>query len=381
MKNKLKFILIMIMLLIVDVNTLAQPFSFTNSDVNIRREELKRDINGYKDKRGIIERIEYEIENMYLAVEYYDNKIELYLNEIETVDSEICSMESEVHKISEKINNVNNKVVEERTTFYKRVRDMYINGDMFYIEVLLKSEGFLEFFDNIGVLQSVIKYNDKVISNLISKENDLKQLREKYDKDLASFKSLKAKKEDKIQEFEKAKEEQKNMIAKTQERRKYYISILPRYRETMNEKQKQIENVTVSIAALAIQRENKLYSRGENKISPSDVVAYSAKFLGKPYEWGSVGPNSFDCSGYVKYVYSYFGIELKRTTYEQYIQGVYVNRNELRQGDLVFFGYGAPHHVGIYVGNDCYIHAPTSGDYIRVSRLSRSDYFTARRLF
>lgn len=381
MRNKLKFILIIMILLIMNVKALAKPFSSISLDGNVRREELRREINGYKDERGIIDRIEDEIENMYLAVEHYDTKIKLYLDEIETVDNEICSMENEINKISNEINYMNDKLELERAKFYKRVREMYMNGDVFYIEILFESKGIVEVYDNIGALQCLVKYNDKMISNLVNKENDLKQLRQKHDEDLASLMSLKSRKEDRIYEFEKAKEDQKKIIVKAKERKEYYISILPSYRNRMDEKQRQIENVTISIAALANQRENKFYSRGENEISPSDVVAYSAKFLGKPYEWGAVGPNSFDCSGYVKYVYSYFGIELKRTTYEQYIEGVHVSKDELRQGDLVFFGYGIPNHVGIYLGNDCYIHAPTSGDYVRVSHLSRSDYFGARRLF
>lgn len=110
-------------------------------------------------------------------------------------------------------------------------------------------------------------------------------------------------------------------------------------------------------------------------------MAYANNFLGTPYVWGANGPTSFDCSGFVKYVYSNFGVDLERGTYDQVNQGVSVAREDLQPGDLVFFGSSSdPHHVGIYVGDNSYIHAPRTGDVVKISPLTRSDYLTARRV-
>ena len=57
-----------------------------------------------------------------------------------------------------------------------------------------------------------------------------------------------------------------------------------------------------------------------------------------------------------------------------------VDRSDLQPGDLVFFGTGSPHHMGIYIGNGNYIHAPHTGDVIKISSLNRTDYMTARRV-
>ena len=115
--------------------------------------------------------------------------------------------------------------------------------------------------------------------------------------------------------------------------------------------------------------------------SQNNVVAYATNFIGRPYQWGATGPDTFDCSGFVQYVYSHFGVGLSRTTYTQINEGTYVSRSDLQPGDLVFFGSsGNPHHVGMYVGDNCYIHAPRTGDYIKISPLTRSDYLTARRV-
>lgn len=112
------------------------------------------------------------------------------------------------------------------------------------------------------------------------------------------------------------------------------------------------------------------------------VVANAKKYLNTPYKWGGSSPSEgFDCSGLVQYVYKQVGIQLNRTTYDQIKQGTPVSKNQLQVGDAIFFGSPSnPHHVGLYMGNGQYIHAPQSNDVIKISNLnSRSDYLTARR--
>lgn len=93
--------------------------------------------------------------------------------------------------------------------------------------------------------------------------------------------------------------------------------------------------------------------------------ASSNEFLGIPYVWGGTTKDGFDCSGFVQYVYFQFGYTLNRTADAQSTQGTRVDRSELKPGDLVFFsGYG---HVGIYIGDDKFVHASNSG--IKVSSL------------
>lgn len=124
------------------------------------------------------------------------------------------------------------------------------------------------------------------------------------------------------------------------------------------------------------------YVNGMGNSIGEQVVRNAQQYLGKPYRWGGSNPSeSFDCSGLVQYVYKQVGIGLNRTTYDQVKQGTPVAKNQLQVGDAVFFGSpSAPHHVGIYMGNGQYIHAPKTGDVIKVSSLnSRSDYATARR--
>jgi cell wall-associated NlpC family hydrolase len=112
------------------------------------------------------------------------------------------------------------------------------------------------------------------------------------------------------------------------------------------------------------------------------VVDYAKRFRGIRYVYGGSSPQSgFDCSGFVRFVYAHFGLSLAHSSYAQFDRGRRVSRSALRPGDLVFFdGLG---HVGIYVGNGRFIHAPHTGTRVQIQTLGgwySSRFVGARRL-
>ena len=109
------------------------------------------------------------------------------------------------------------------------------------------------------------------------------------------------------------------------------------------------------------------------------AVQEAYRQLGKPYRWGAEGPDSFDCSGLSKWAWAKAGVSLPHYSRAQYNEGRHVSQGELQPGDLVFFG-NPIHHLGIYVGNGNMIHAPQTGDVVKVSPAFRSDYTGAVRL-
>jgi cell wall-associated NlpC family hydrolase len=105
----------------------------------------------------------------------------------------------------------------------------------------------------------------------------------------------------------------------------------------------------------------------------TQVVAIAMRYLGVPYRWGGASPSTgFDCSGFTMYVYAKIGVSLPHYAASQYGMGVAVSRSQLQPGDLVFFrGLG---HMGMYVGGGNFIHAPHTGDVVKISSLSDSYY-------
>jgi len=118
------------------------------------------------------------------------------------------------------------------------------------------------------------------------------------------------------------------------------------------------------------------------------VVRLAKKYLGYDYVWGAESPKSgFDCSGFVYYVLNHCGIEVKRTSAAELAKkGDYVKRSKLKPGDLVFFSRGSSYidHVGIYIGDDQFIHAANPSKGVVITDLSEdyysNSYETARRL-
>jgi peptidoglycan DL-endopeptidase CwlO len=112
------------------------------------------------------------------------------------------------------------------------------------------------------------------------------------------------------------------------------------------------------------------------------VVGIAMQYLGVPYVWGGASPSGFDCSGFSMYVFAQIGVSLPHHAASQYGMGTAVSRDQLQAGDLVFFnGLG---HMGIYIGGGQFIHAPHTGDVVKISSLSDSwyaaTYVGARRL-
>jgi len=112
----------------------------------------------------------------------------------------------------------------------------------------------------------------------------------------------------------------------------------------------------------------------------AQVIHSARQMLGKPYYWGSANPRrGFDCSGLVKYSHEQTRLHLPRTSASQYQLSRKVARDKLQPGDLVFFRTRARQvsHVGIYLGDKQFIHAPRRGKAVRVSSLD-STYWKKR---
>ena len=98
----------------------------------------------------------------------------------------------------------------------------------------------------------------------------------------------------------------------------------------------------------------------------SGVAGIALKYLGTPYVYGGTSPSGFDCSGFTQYVFRQVGISLPRTSGAQSRSGQYVSLSNIKSGDLLY----GPGHVGIYIGNGQYVHAPVPGQSVRVQSIS-----------
>lgn len=150
-------------------------------------------------------------------------------------------------------------------------------------------------------------------------------------------------------------------------------------------------NGTVGYVAcqyLSVRSLGNTTSRSGTRPSLTDntsLIEFAKKYIGVPYVYGGTTPSGFDCSGFVQYVFSNFGVKLSRTTYTQVNEGVAVSKENLKTGDLVFFGTASNvSHVGIYISDGNFIHASKPGDTVKINSLYSDyyvrNYYTARRV-
>lgn len=134
--------------------------------------------------------------------------------------------------------------------------------------------------------------------------------------------------------------------------------------------------IQMMIAVLLITVVPFMSSTQVSAATPNEVASYAKKFLGVPYKFGGTTPSGFDCSGYIRYVFNHFNIDLPRTSAEQYRLGTSVSKSNLQPGDLVFFANTYKpgiSHTGIYLGNGQFISAENEG--VAISNLNTNPYW------
>ena len=142
------------------------------------------------------------------------------------------------------------------------------------------------------------------------------------------------------------------------------------------------EDITENIDLAELEKEKKSNEELLGKWNSPDerklFIKVATGFLGAPYRLGGSTVRGIDCSAYVRKMYEFFDITLPRTAREQSTVGVSVEREELEEGDLVFFRTRRPiGHVGIYIGNNEFVHASRSSKAVRIDSLDRP-YFQKR---
>lgn len=380
----------------------AQPTeSQLNNQLKQQQSELQKNKNalqGLQDKRqdieDAIEMLDFDIEELMRSIDSTKKKIEQVQNDIKAAEEEIKKTEEEMQI--------------EKDLFNSRMRAMYINGVDGYLNIILESKGFSDFLSRMEDVRRIAEADQKIIAELKAKKEEVDKKKKTLDDKNASLQAMKAENEQKLAKLQKSKDEQAKLIAELKTQEKQYSDEIKASQNRIKEVTDQLDRIrsnpvpTVSSSSggsgSAAGNSSKggssttgtNASRGGSGISydstfGNNVVVLAYKFEGTPYVYGGSSPSGFDCSGFVQYVYKRLGVSLPRTAASQANVGASVSYNNLQPGDLVFFKRGGRpvHHVGIYVGNGCYIHAPQTGDVVKVSDLTRRvgrDYYGARRI-
>ncbi|WP_030163719.1 C40 family peptidase [Spirillospora albida] len=168
-----------------------------------------------------------------------------------------------------------------------------------------------------------------------------------------------------------------------------------RARKSAEERARQVEKLRTDLDAQR-KKVTQLYEKVRGRLVKKDpsqlaklpvvgtgkaaqALRFAMTKLGRPYVWGAEGPSTFDCSGLTMWAYKQVGISLPHYTGSQWNAGTHISRGQLQPGDLVFF-YSDLHHMGMYVGDGKMIHAPQTGDVVKIAPIGGRPYAGAVRV-
>ena len=116
-------------------------------------------------------------------------------------------------------------------------------------------------------------------------------------------------------------------------------------------------------------------SSGSSSDLGQQIATYAQQYVGYPYVYGGKSPSGFDCSGFMQFVFAQFGYQINRTATAQLANGYYVEYDDLKPGDIIYFGFGSTaSHVGMYIGNGQFVHAQNSSTGVVITSLSEPWY-------
>jgi cell wall-associated NlpC family hydrolase len=218
-----------------------------------------------------------------------------------------------------------------------------------------------DYLHNAEMLSRTSDRQAGALRALGSKQRELAQERATATQQLKSLEEARA----------KAGEKKDAVQGKLREARKLLNSLTAQQRARMEAAQERTDAASGSSDAPASYN-GPASGRGRNAIE----FAYAQ--LGKPYEWGSTGPNSYDCSGLVGASWRSAGVSLPRTVKQMYDAGRKVAKSDLQPGDVIYW-YNDNQHNGMYIGNGKAIHAPRTGKNIEIVPLDSMPFYAASR--
>lgn len=317
-------------------------------------------------------------------VSEFDSKIVTLMDKKNTTEKSILDKQNEIAEKQEEVYKARVKLQESEENFKNRVRAVYKNGNDVVVEVLTESKSIGDLIERTQTVREVSKREETIMQTIKVEKDRLGKKKSEFEKEVVTLNTLKDELQKQIDETNKQIESQKTVLAEAESIKNKYATEIKAIEDEIVAKAERVEAAQQSTAIIA-QASSVAPTRGAQESATANalaVVEEAKRHLGKAYVWGATGPDTFDCSGLVQYVYRSVGVSLPRTTYDQVKKGTYVPKGQEQPGDLVFFGpNNAPTHVGIYVGNGVYIHAPQENEFVRYDDLSRRrNYCQARRI-
>lgn len=315
--------------------------------------------------RAELQRRQAELDAFKAQLDQLDRELGIAAEEYNAANERLKGLQERLEMAHQDLGAANTALTEQETLLATRVEAMYRDGESSSAEILLGSQSIPDFFERLDFIRTISSADADLAKQLrVQRDQIAEQERQLQDAEI----------EARALEF-------------ALKARKVEIELRIADRQAIyNASQADMLALLDSEAARRSGEELALFreiiagaSQAGVSVEPNSPAETVLSYHGIPYVWAGDDPTGFDCSGLTMYVMRQHGVDLPHHAASQYLLGTPVAASQLRSGDLVFFG-SPVYHVGMYIGGGYFVHAPRTGDFVKVSRLAdRSDFVGARR--
>ncbi len=305
------------------------------------------------------------IDEFMAQLDALDRELEVASEQYNASVDRLADMRSRVDAVEGDLTNARNAYLVQSEILDSRADSIYREGSLAGIEILLDSKSVSDFMSRVKFLNTLGVRDAEIAASL----NGQKQLLEQQAVELRNSKAVAE-----SLEFE-LKARQIEIMLRIAEREALVTDAKDDLREFLDSEAARRQSDEAAMLAGILSGA----SEAGIQVQPGGPVETALAYHGTPYLWAGEKPGGFDCSGLLLYVFNQHGVTLPHYSGSQFQLGTKVPVADLQPGDAVFFG-SPIHHVGMYMGGGYFIHAPRTGDFVKISKLAeRSDYAGGRR--
>jgi peptidoglycan DL-endopeptidase CwlO len=330
----------------------------------------------YGDAKTQVDSLQVQADYVQADIDKLDANLESYAESFNQMQLRLTDVNNQMSDLRRQLKVAQDDHDYRVSKFEDRICALYESGgNDQLLSLLLGAKGLDDFINRVRLISMLADQDKQLVVNLDDSTKNLDDLLGRVDQSKRDELSLRTQIEDQQKQIETTMAERQSTLDGLDSKITTVI--------TQEQQRQQEEQVRLRQALNALLNGGQVYS-GPLPQTNSEILNQfletAAYYIGIPYVWAGDRPSTgFDCSGYVAYVFKQHGVDLPHYSGFQAQMGYPVMPEDIQPGDLLAFG-NPVHHVGIYIGDGLFIHAPRTGDVVKISVLNdRHDLAAIRR--